>query len=150
MRCIVAGPTGRRYFTFSLRARSSLARAAAMTSLNRFLGDVEDLAGQVDEFAADPVGPDGDRHDPAGPQQERGLDQDLGEAVQQGGQALMGQVGSVAGVVVVPLTDARLAGVAGGLHWFRRLRIRWEIRDDMREAFMTLATAIICWRRLVR
>ena len=35
-------------------------------------------------------------------------------------------------------------------HWFRRLRIRWEIRDDTHEAFMTLAAAIICWRRLVR
>jgi transposase len=36
------------------------------------------------------------------------------------------------------------------LHWFRRLRIRWEIRDDIHEAFLTLATAVICWRRLVR
>jgi hypothetical protein len=36
------------------------------------------------------------------------------------------------------------------LHWFHRLRIRWEIRDDTHEAFLTLATAIICWRRLVR
>ena len=36
------------------------------------------------------------------------------------------------------------------LHWFGRLRIRWEIRDDIHEAFMTLAAAIICWRRLVR
>jgi hypothetical protein len=36
------------------------------------------------------------------------------------------------------------------LHWFRRLRIRWEIRDDIHEAFMTLAAAIICWRRLTR
>ncbi|KAB8182658.1 IS5 family transposase [Nonomuraea phyllanthi] len=36
------------------------------------------------------------------------------------------------------------------LHWFRRLRIRWEIRDDIHEAFMTLAAAIICWRRLIR
>jgi transposase len=35
------------------------------------------------------------------------------------------------------------------LHWFRRLRIRWEIRDDIHEAF-TLAAGIICWRRLVR
>jgi Transposase DDE domain len=34
------------------------------------------------------------------------------------------------------------------LHWFRRLRIRWEIRDDIHEAFLTLALAIICWRRL--
>ncbi|MFF5114153.1 IS5 family transposase [Streptosporangium sp. NPDC000509] len=34
------------------------------------------------------------------------------------------------------------------LHWFRRLRIRWEIRDDIHEAFMILASAIICWRRL--
>jgi transposase len=36
------------------------------------------------------------------------------------------------------------------LHRFRRLRIRWEIRDDIHEAFMTLASAIICWRRLYR
>ncbi|MEV6867385.1 hypothetical protein AB0M44_41135 [Streptosporangium subroseum] len=28
------------------------------------------------------------------------------------------------------------------------LRIRWEIRDDIHEAFMILASAIICWRRL--
>ena len=34
------------------------------------------------------------------------------------------------------------------LHWFRRLRIRWEIRDGIREAFLGLACAIICWRRL--
>jgi transposase len=30
------------------------------------------------------------------------------------------------------------------LHWFRRLRIRWEIRDDIPEAFLSLACAIIC------
>jgi len=36
------------------------------------------------------------------------------------------------------------------LHWFRRLRIRWEIRDDIHEAFMTLACAIVCYRRLQR
>ena len=34
------------------------------------------------------------------------------------------------------------------LHWFRRLRIRWEIRDDIHEAFLRVARAIICWRRL--
>ncbi|GAA4243274.1 hypothetical protein [Dactylosporangium darangshiense] len=31
------------------------------------------------------------------------------------------------------------------LHWFRRLRVRWEVRDDMHEAFMSLACAIICY-----
>lgn len=36
------------------------------------------------------------------------------------------------------------------LHWFRRLRIRWEIRDDIHEAFLTLACAIICYRRLIK
>jgi transposase len=35
------------------------------------------------------------------------------------------------------------------LHWFRRLRIRWEIRDDIHEAFLTLGCAIICYRRLM-
>ncbi|MEU5095047.1 IS5 family transposase [Streptomyces sp. NPDC020996] len=34
------------------------------------------------------------------------------------------------------------------LHWCRRLRIRWEIRDDIHEAFLSLACSIICWRRL--
>jgi transposase len=34
------------------------------------------------------------------------------------------------------------------LHWFRRLRVRWEIRDDIHEAFLSLACAIICFRRL--
>ncbi len=34
------------------------------------------------------------------------------------------------------------------LHWFRRLRIRWEIRDDIHEAFLTLGCALTCWRRL--
>jgi transposase len=36
------------------------------------------------------------------------------------------------------------------LHWLRRLPTRWEIRDDIHEAFLTLACAIICWRRLHR
>jgi hypothetical protein len=31
-----------------------------------------------------------------------------------------------------------------------RLRIRWEIRDDIHEAFLSLAAALICWRRLTR
>jgi transposase len=35
------------------------------------------------------------------------------------------------------------------LHWFRRLRIRWEIRDDIHETFLRLACSKICWRRLI-
>ncbi|GGL95574.1 hypothetical protein GCM10010129_44330 [Streptomyces fumigatiscleroticus] len=34
------------------------------------------------------------------------------------------------------------------LYWFRRLRIRWKIRDDMHEAFLTLGRALIRRRRL--
>lgn len=34
------------------------------------------------------------------------------------------------------------------LRWFRRLRIRWEIRADIHQVFLTLGCAIICWRRL--
>lgn len=34
------------------------------------------------------------------------------------------------------------------LYWFRRLRIRWGIRDDIHQAFLTLGCSIICWRRL--
>jgi hypothetical protein len=49
-----------------------------------------------------------------------------------------------------PQAPRRAADPSALLHWFRRLRIRWEIRDDIHEAFMTLAAAIICWRRLTR
>jgi hypothetical protein len=41
-----------------------------------------------------------------------------------------------------------ICGVDHPLHWFRRLRIRWEIRDDIREAFLRLTCAIIFLRRL--
>lgn len=34
------------------------------------------------------------------------------------------------------------------LHGFRRLRVRYERRDDMHEAFMSLACAVICWKVL--
>ncbi|MGW2800550.1 hypothetical protein [Streptomyces sp. NPDC001269] len=33
-------------------------------------------------------------------------------------------------------------------YWFRRLRIRWEVRDDIHEAFLTLGMAVICRQRL--
>jgi transposase len=39
-------------------------------------------------------------------------------------------------------------GAIALLHWFRRLRIRWEIRDDVHQAFVTLGCAIMYWRRL--
>jgi transposase len=39
-------------------------------------------------------------------------------------------------------------GALALVHWFRRLRMRWEIRDDIHEAFITLGCAVICWRRL--
>jgi transposase len=33
-------------------------------------------------------------------------------------------------------------------HQFRRLRVRYDKRDDVHEAFMTLGCSMICWRRL--
>lgn len=33
------------------------------------------------------------------------------------------------------------------LHQFRRLRTRFDKRDDIHEAFMDLGCAMICWRR---
>jgi hypothetical protein len=36
-------------------------------------------------------------------------------------------------------------GALALLHWFRRLLIRWEIRDDIHDPFLTLGCAIICW-----
>jgi len=34
------------------------------------------------------------------------------------------------------------------LRWFRRPPIRWGVRDDIHEAFLSLACGIICRRRL--
>ena len=34
------------------------------------------------------------------------------------------------------------------LHQFRRLRIRWERRPEIHEAFLSLACSLICWRSL--
>lgn len=34
------------------------------------------------------------------------------------------------------------------LHQFRRLRVRYERRDDIHEAFLHLGCALICWRSL--
>ena len=34
------------------------------------------------------------------------------------------------------------------LHQFRRLRVRYERRDDVHEAFLTIGCIVICWRRL--
>ena len=36
------------------------------------------------------------------------------------------------------------------LHQFRRLRTRFDRRDDVHEAFMKIGCAMICWRRLHR
>lgn len=36
------------------------------------------------------------------------------------------------------------------LHQFRRLAIRWERRLDIHDSFVTLACALICWRRLIK
>jgi transposase len=34
------------------------------------------------------------------------------------------------------------------LNQFRRLRVRYEKRADIHEAFLSLACVLICWRRL--
>ena len=34
------------------------------------------------------------------------------------------------------------------LHQFKRLRTRYDIRDDIHESFLDLACCVICWRRL--
>jgi hypothetical protein len=36
------------------------------------------------------------------------------------------------------------------LHQFRRLRTRFDKRDDIHEAFMDLGCSMICWRRFHR
>jgi transposase len=36
------------------------------------------------------------------------------------------------------------------LHQYRRLRIRYERRADIHQAFLTLACSLICYRQLKR
>jgi hypothetical protein len=56
----------------------------------------DDGAGQVDQLAAVPPGPGGDDGNPAGPQQGCAAGQDAGDAVEQGVQAVVGEVDRVA------------------------------------------------------
>jgi hypothetical protein len=39
-------------------------------------------------------------------------------------------------------------GDSAGLNQFRRLRVRYEKRADIHEAFLSLRCALICWRFL--
>lgn len=34
------------------------------------------------------------------------------------------------------------------LHQFKRLRTRYDVRDDIHESFLDIACSVICWRRL--
>ncbi|MEY9993314.1 IS5 family transposase [Streptomyces sp. V4I8] len=34
------------------------------------------------------------------------------------------------------------------LHQFKRLAVRWERRTELHDAFVPLASSLICWRRL--
>ncbi|CAM5240379.1 IS5 family transposase [Streptomyces violaceorubidus] len=34
------------------------------------------------------------------------------------------------------------------LHQFKRLAVRWERRPELHDAFLSLASSLICWRRL--
>jgi transposase len=36
------------------------------------------------------------------------------------------------------------------LHQFRRLRVRYERRADIHQAFMILGCTLICWRQLIK
>ncbi|MFJ9447951.1 hypothetical protein ACIRRH_39910, partial [Kitasatospora sp. NPDC101235] len=44
----------------------------------------------------------------------------------------------------------RAADPTAWLHGFRRLRIRWERRDDIHETFLDLATCLITHRHVQR
>jgi transposase len=35
------------------------------------------------------------------------------------------------------------------LHQFKRLAVRWERRLELHEAFVALASSLLCWRQLV-
>jgi hypothetical protein len=75
-------------------------------------------AGQVDQFAALPPGAGGDHHDPAGPQQGGASGEDLGDAVGQGVEAVLGEVDRVADrpAVLVP-SGTRSVPAKGGAGW---------------------------------
>jgi transposase len=36
------------------------------------------------------------------------------------------------------------------LHQFRRIAVRWERRLDIHDSLVSLACAMICWRRLIK
>ena len=47
-------------------------------------------------------------------------------------------------------TPRRAADPTSWLHGFRRLRIRWERRDDIHEAFLGVAVCLITHRHVQR
>lgn len=60
----------------------------------------------------------------------------------------------------IPRRDERAPHHLGKLRWpiertiswlkqFRRLRIRWDRRDDLHEAFLSLGCSLIAWRHLI-
>jgi hypothetical protein len=48
----------------------------------------------------------------------------------------------------VPSAGSSNAPCSAWYHGFRRLRTRWERRDNMHEAFLGLATCLICYRHI--
>ncbi|WP_433136831.1 hypothetical protein ACQPZ8_32505 [Actinomadura nitritigenes] len=74
-------------------------------------------------------------------------------------ELVLGTVASVGAlfVLVMAYRRQRLAGVADDrdqqralldAHGVPSLRVRWEIRDELNEAFLALGCALMCWRRL--
>jgi transposase len=123
--------------------------ASILTSANRH--DVTQLIPLVDAIPAIKGRRGRPRHTPALVQGDRGYDSqphrdELRERRIQSLLAKRGQEhGSGLGVYrwVVERT-------LSWLHQFRRLRIRYERRADIHQAFMTIGCAFICWNALRR
>jgi hypothetical protein len=50
--------------------------------------------------------------------------------------------------LAVRLTGANLNDSFAWLNQFRRLRVRYDKRADIHEAFLSLGCALICWQSL--
>lgn len=73
-----------------------------------------DKSGEVDQFASDPDGTDGDGDHPEGLKQLSAAGEDASEPVQQFVEAAVGEVARVGGIAVVGLLDLSAAVVTSG------------------------------------
>jgi len=122
-----------------LAARLTAANVNDVTQLIPLVDAIPPIKGKPGAPLRKPEEVMGDRGYDSGPHRQKLSGRGIGTAIARRGEPH----GSGLGILryVVEQTIALM-------HQFRRLRVRYDKRDDIHETFMTIAEAVICYRRL--